>query len=252
MSRLPVILVTVLVLTSCATLKKSRKNIVWDKGNTAFYKNEIKERNLTNSDFYIQKAEIEISTAGEKQKLLGSLKFKFPETYLLSIRSRTGIEAARIFISEDTILINDKMRRRLYYGSSSHISNKYGISASALPLLFGDYIDAKGRMSEMVSCVKGISKFEGNIEKKKAIYVFDCKQGKIISSDFNVLSEKGGITFSFGQFQVIDNKVLPGTINIEDNNKETVINIVIEKISFEPIDNIELIPGSNYEKIMLK
>ena len=252
MSRLPVILITVLVLTGCATLKKSGKNIVWENGNTAFYKSDIKERNLTNQDFYIQKAEIEVSTAGEKQKLLGSLKFKSPGTYLLSIRSRTGIEAVRIFISEDTILINDKIGRKLYYGSSSHISNKYGISAYALPLLIGDYIDAKDRMSERVTCVKGVSKFEGNIENKRAIYVFDCKQGKIVSSDFNIQSETGGITFSFGKFQVINDKVLPEKINIEDNNKETVINIGIEKISFEPIDNIEFIPGNNYEIIMLK
>jgi hypothetical protein len=252
LSRFPIILITALVLTGCATLKKSGKNIVWDNGNAAFYKNDIKERNLTNQDFYIQKAEIEVNAAGEKQKLLGSLKFKSPGTYLLSIRSRTGIEAVRIFISEDTILINDKIGRKLYYGSSSHISNKYGISASALPLLTGDYIDAKERMSEKVTCVKGISKFEGNIENKKAIYVFDCKQGKIINSEFNIQSETGGIAFYFGKFKVINDKVFPGTINIEDNNKETVINILIEKISFEPIDNVEFIPGNNYEKIILK
>ncbi len=252
MSRLALILISVFVLTSCATLKKSGKNIVWDGGNAAFYKNDIKERNLTNQDFYIQKAEIEISTAGEKQKLLGSLKFKSPGKYLLSVRSRTGIEAVRIFISEDTILINDKIGRKLYYGSSSHISNKYGISASALPILIGDYIDTKDRMSEKVTCVKGISKLEGNLENKRISYVFDCKQGKIVSSDFNIQAETGGIAFSFGKFQIINNKVLPGTIKIEDINKETIINIVIERISIEPIDNIEFIPGNNYEKIMLK
>lgn len=252
MSRVSLILALVLILTACATLKKSSTNITWGNGNAILYKNDIKERNLTNQDFNIQKAEIEINTEGERQKLLGSLKFKAPGTYLLTIKSKTGIEAIRVFMSEDTILVKDRIGKRLYYGSPSYISGKYGISASALPLLTGDYIDKKERMEEKVICEKGISKFEGNIESKKAIYVFDCKKGKIISSDFNFESETEGIKFSFGNFQNISEKVFPGTINIEDYIKETVIKIEIEKINFDPIDTIEFVPGSDYEKIMLK
>jgi hypothetical protein len=155
-------------------------------------------------------------------------------------------------MSEDTILIKDRIGKRLYYGSPSYIYSKYGISAYALPLLAGDYIDKKERMEEKVICEKGISKFEGNIESKKAIYVFDCKKGKVISSDLNFEAENEGIKFSFRNFQNVSEKVFPGTIDIEDSLKETVIRIDIEKINFDPIDTIEFVPGNDYKKIMLK
>jgi hypothetical protein len=252
LSRLSLILTVVLVLTSCASLKKSGNNITWDDRDPILYLHDIKARNLTNQDFNIQKAEIEINTSGEKQKLLGSLKYKAPGSYLLTIRSKTGIEAVRIFISEDTIMVKDRIRKRLYYGSPSYIFGKYGISASALPLLTGDYIDNTERMEEKLLCDEGTSKFEGNIENKKTIYVFDCKKGKLINSDFNLESDKGGIIFSFGNFQYLDNKTFPGIIGIEDYLKETVIKIKIEKIDFEPVDTIEFLAGNDYEKIMLK
>jgi hypothetical protein len=163
-----------------------------------------------------------------------------------------GIEAARIFISEDTILINDKIRRKLYYGSPACLSAKYGISASALPLLTGDFIDNKERMKERISCDGGTSRFYGDIENKEVDYILNCRNGKLKSSDLRKESEAEGILFSFDKFMKIDGKVFPGIIIIEDYKKETVIRVQIERINFEKGDAIEFIPGNNYEKVELK
>ena len=71
------------------------------------------------------------------------LKFEYPDKYLISIKSRTGIEGARIYISEDTILFNDRINKKMYYGSSLYLKRKYGLTTNFLPLIFGDIVSRK-------------------------------------------------------------------------------------------------------------
>ena len=41
---------------------------------------------------------------------MATIKYELPDKYLISIRSKAGIEAARIFITKDTVLINDRIK----------------------------------------------------------------------------------------------------------------------------------------------
>ena len=68
------------------------------------YLNPSEDQNITNTDFYIQKAEIEFTNKDNRQKFLCSIKYQRPDKYLISIKSRTGIEGARIYVSEDSII----------------------------------------------------------------------------------------------------------------------------------------------------
>ena len=108
----------------------------------------IENQNLTKRNFFIQKAEIEILSEEENQKLIASIKFIYPDQYLISLKSKTGIEAARIFITDDTVLINDRINRKLYFGKPAQLKNKYGISPAVLPVVLGDFIKGNSKLDE--------------------------------------------------------------------------------------------------------
>ena len=63
----------------------------------------IINQNLTVRSFFIERAEFKIiSNDGEKSGI-GTIKFLMPDRFLISIKSKTGIEVARIFLTGDSI-----------------------------------------------------------------------------------------------------------------------------------------------------
>jgi hypothetical protein len=88
----------------------------------------VSQQNITNSGFFIEKAEIEINNDKGKEKFIANIKFELPDKYLISLKSRSGIEGARIYLSKDTILVNDRINQIEYYGTSFYIRKKYGFS----------------------------------------------------------------------------------------------------------------------------
>lgn len=213
---------------------------------------EVKKQNLTNSDFNIAKAEIEISNNGESQKLLGSLKFKKSGSYLVSFKTRTGIEAARIFITKDTILINDRLKKRLFYGSADYLKEKYGISGEAIPLIFGDFIESAGKEEQVINCLDKKNELSGVIISNRITYTIDCHVGKIIKASIDDEQNSGKILFLYNKFKKATDINYPGYIEFSDKNRETIIRIKIDRIEFGGEVKTDFIPGNNYEKILLK
>ena len=142
MSRITLILFITLFISGCSSLKKSGKIFI-KGGEELIYKEDIIKLNISNNDFDIEKAEIEIVGNNNRQILLANLKYRKEGNYLISIRIAAGFEIARLYLTKDTILINDKIRRKIYTASPDWLNEKYGISVTALPVLFGDYISGK-------------------------------------------------------------------------------------------------------------
>ncbi len=163
---------------SCSSIKRTGE-ISYNNGNKEIYPDVIREQNITNQDFNIQKAEIEIVKDDERQILLASLKYRKGGNYLLSIRSRSGIEAARFYITKDTVLVNDKIRRRIYYASSSYLKEKYGISIDAFPVLLGDYLENDKSDESRLICSNGVVDKKGKIQNRNINYTIDCGLKKI-------------------------------------------------------------------------
>jgi hypothetical protein len=213
---------------------------------------KVKRQNVTAKSFNIQKAEIKISSPEGRKKVLGSLKFENPDKYLLSIKSKTGIEAARILITDDTILINDRINRKLYCGSTQYLRSKYGIGASVLPLILGDYLGGNLFESSEAKCSEGKLNIDGIVTGIKIKYVIDCKKGKtILAIPESNLSEEG-IKIEYSYFLKTGEILIPGRIKIIDFQSETTIEIVIHKFEFPWIGNLEFIPGNKYEILKLK
>jgi hypothetical protein len=209
--------------------------------------NEIVKQNISKDNFYIKKADIEISGYEQKRNLIGSIKFEKPDKYLISIKSRTGVEALRIFISGDTILANDRINRILYCGSGKYLYSKLGLKNNFIPVCLGDYISENQNMPVVSNCLDGYyinNETAGNLSIK---YKADCKLGKVIEA----ISDKSGLSqeveFHYSNFKGSGGLLTPRNIEIKDKEESVIIIIRIRQVEFQWSGIIEFFPGNRYE-----
>ena len=253
MQKISLILFLFILFMGCSVTRNgSSKNYGWSNEILSEKIIEsIKKQNITSNSFYIQKAEIDISTQNGREKVIGSIKFESPDKYLISIKSRSGIEGTRIFISNDTILVNDRINRKQYFGSPEYLQRKFGVTLSILPVILGDYIMDNLVDNNQTKCLDGklyIDCISGGIKIK---YVIDCKKGKTILAISENRLNYGGIEIQYNDFLKVGEILTPGKIEIHDNLRMTKIEIRIRKIESPWNGNIEFIPGNKYELIQL-
>ena len=251
MQKIVLIVLIAMSISGCSVLKHGKKTPAETESNREISVNSIIEKNLTRNNFDIQKAEIQYTDNSKTVNLLASLKYRTSEEYMISMRSRTGIEIARIFVTNDTILLNDRINRKLYYGSSDYLEKKYGISAKAIPILFGDIIIADNHKA-IIECKDGKGEVNEKLNSKILKYQVDCDKKKI--SGLLILSDKeeGLIEGKLDDFQYIEDKLFPGTVKLLEVKGKSEIRINIRKVSFNESESLKFIPGANYEKVLIK
>jgi len=212
----------------------------------------LEKENLTRNNFFIRKAEINIVSQEGKKNGLASIKFEKPDKFLISVKTKAGIEAVRVLITDDTILINDRLNRKLFYGSGGYLRKKYGVSAAVLPVILGDYLNEDLKDSIKSDCQDLKRIIKGSIKNLRINYIIDCKYGKsILTVPVNDLSESG-LKIRFGNFLKRGETVYPGRIEIFNDQNKAGIRLMIRNIESPWLGKIEFIPGSRYEKIFLK
>ena len=253
MSGKEVIVIAAVILSGCSSVKKSMIKVpVKSEVNNLELAERTISRNLTGIDFNIVKAEVEIMNNGESQKLVASLKYRKPGNYLITIRNRTGIEAARVYITHDTVLINDRIYRKLYCGSNDYLLKKYGIATNSLPLVFGDYLRGLTEVETLKDCSNGTSEIQGYLETKEIWYYLDCNKAKVSAVTISEKTGAAGMNMKFGDFRFAENVTYPAKIMVEDILEKTQISIKIVSVDFTDSRQLEFIPGKNYERIILK
>ncbi len=248
-------LITVLLifsLSACSVTKRSKRLNVSSANKMELNFADLKSINLTTHNFNIRKATIELNSENESQKILATIKFRKPYNYLISLRSRTGIEAARIFLSNDTILINDRINRKLFYGSPGYIETKYGVSINAIPLLLGDYIFDSDSDYISEKCINGKIDFIKFIEERRISGEINCSNSKIINVLFRGRSGAGQIQIKYNDFFMKQGVVFPRNISINDSEGNTSLTIDYSDVDFAAADDINFIPGSGYERVPLR
>jgi hypothetical protein len=210
---------------------------------------DIEIQNLTRNNFFIQKAEIEIVSGAESQKLIASIKFVLPDKYLISLKSKSGIEAARIYITADTVLINDRINKKLYYGKPEHLKKKFGIDPDVLPIILGDFINGNQKLDNKVYCSNGKADLDCAVGGMMISYTVDCKVKKLISARKEGSLNSSFAEIEYGSFIKKGNSLIPTKINL--NNNTYSIAVTIEKIESPWGGSIEFIPGSRYDLIEL-
>lgn len=254
MQKIIIVLFITICLAGCSA-SKYHVNSNTDKKNidlVNFDLSEVKKNNLTSFSFFIQKAEVEIVNQGEKQKFIASLKYRNPDSFLISLRSTTGIEAARIFLSKDTVLINDRINKTFYFGSYEETRKKYGFSWKLLPLLFGDVIANTKSESSLYYCEKGISTIETFIDEFKISYIIDCKRMKSISVSVTRDIDTKPVYIQYEDYNNLANVIFTKKASIADLNNFDIINIKFSKLEIPWEGTIKFVTGNNYEQKEIK
>jgi hypothetical protein len=205
-------------------------------------------QNITNNGFFIQKAEIEILTPGGREKLIGTIKFEKPDKYLISLKSRTGIEGARIYISKDTILVNDRINKKLYSGTGEYLKLKYGISQNLLPLLFGDIILDPKCENVSIKCKDDKGRINCPIKGVYLNYIIDCKEFKTSMVSFG----EQGVSMKYENYFMLNAFMIPRNVDFNSSRYDTSIKIKLVKVEYPWNGNISFVPGKGYELIELR
>jgi hypothetical protein len=247
------LIIILLILTDGCTQKLiiSDNNYIYDNNSVQYTINKIKENNISNKDFFIEKANITIKTIKGSKKLLFNSKYKIPDIYLFSLKSSAGIEIARIYIDKDTLLVNDRIERKLLFGKPRDLEVIYGIPYLVLKRIFGDFISEESR--EMIS-LERINNQLAFIQKSGEgtwKSVLDTKNEKVKSTEFS--NDNGGekIEIFYSKFEK-EGKHIPESIEFNDANDGINIKIKILRIVIPWNGEVEFIPGKGYIKDEIK
>ncbi len=242
-----------MLIEGCSLTRFKGKGLAADSKNT-FTGNvieSVKRQNITNSSFFIQKADVIIESQNGNERYLGSIKFEKPDKYLISIRSRSGIEGARIYISNDTILVNDRINKKLYFGTSFYLKKKYGLDQSCLPLIFGDMVSDKGCEENREKC-SGDKIITSCFPKGISLnYEIDCRKRKTILVEQIDNFERAIFKIKYYNFRYVDNIYLPVIVELKDSQYNATIKIKLLKVDFTWNGSVKFVPGKGYELIEL-
>jgi hypothetical protein len=243
-----------LLCSGCSVNRKietRRESVNSNLGKGTIYE-RIVNQNITSRNFFIERAEFKIINNEEQRSGFVTMKFLMPDKFLISIKSNTGIEIARVFLTGDSIMLNDRMSKKLYIGSASYLKGKYGITTSFLPVLLGDYLNDKSIDSSKINCKDGMVRITGIVEDIVIKYLFDCKYGKCVLTLPDKSQNESQLKINYSEFFNANSINVPGKVEISDSQTRTLIQLRIQKIVFPWKGTLEFVPGKQYEKIYLK
>ncbi len=251
MQKVVIIFIVFTITISCSLTRKKvdkgSKDPIANSSNTTL--NKVIEQNITQTSFFIIKADIEIISENERKEFVASIKFSKPDKYLVSLKSKAGIEAARIFLTNDTILINDRFNRIQYYGSPGKFYEKYGITNDLLLLILGDFKNIECVNSNLSICKNDKLIITCSYRSTEIIYQIDCIKNKVDNLKLTNGDGKGELTISFSGFKKRNNILFPQQISIAGIQAINMMNIVIRKVEFPWEGVVDFLPGNKYEKI---
>jgi hypothetical protein len=250
LQKITIILCMVVYISGgCSVFNQSKKTDtgLYEKDGIKNILEDVEFNNITTNSFFIQKAEVIISEGEEKHTIITSVKYNKPDKYLFSIKAITGIEIARIYMSKDTILINDRINRMLLFGDPEDAEKKFGISILFLKMIFGDLFIDNIESDNGINCKNGKADINTIYKGKKIFIVIDCKRNKTIYASIVGNSQSDKIEMWYKGFVHAGNKYITERIDIEDAKGERKIRIMIKRIEIPWSGNLEFIPGKEYE-----
>jgi len=212
----------------------------------------IADNNISKGGLFIKKAEVEIISGENRENIIATLKCSQKGEYLISIKSKTGIEAARAFIGRDTLLINDRINKILYYGNSDYIEKKFSLTKDLLPVVFGDFIPGNRKGETDTVCLNGKLVHLSVIDKLYVSYDIDCSRRKIVNTIIETGKRNEFIKLRYSDFKTIGLAGYPTVIDISGLPDQLSIHIEIKSLELPWKGELDFIPGSNYESVEIK
>lgn len=251
MQKIALILFIGILTGACSVTRKARSENYPESGgtNSENVLPRVIKQNITSASFFIQKAEIELITQNEKKKFLGSIKFEYPDKFLISLKSRTGIEGARIYINKDSILVNDRINKAIYFGTAMNLQRKFGLNQSVIPLIFGDMVVESRLNPGTGKCADNKLIVDCNVRGVKMRYNIDCKRSKIDQVNLVNSNLKGNININYANFIYLNSTLIPRSISVEDLQNNIKVRIKIIKTEYPWNGDVKFVPGKGYEII---
>jgi len=246
--KVEVILLVILFLTGgCATTVKT------SGVGTEKHKVEVKDvlqnvsaKNITGTGFFIRKGKIITEGESGKISLYFTMKYSADGEYLISIRSKTGMEAFRVYLSKDTILVNDRLNRNVLYGNARDFERITGIPSALLKISVGDIFYNKPVVGGGESCVDNEIKISDFFQGLIVNSTIDCQSEKLKSIIVSAGAPDKFITIDYRKFRD-DSYSVPKRVEVNDPGRKIKIIISIEKYLAPWVGEIEFIPGSGYK-----
>jgi hypothetical protein len=245
------ILIISVVLGGCSVFRKAEnggKALTSETGKNI----DIVKNNISNKSFYIQKASVTVSENSVTSRFLATIKYKLPDSVLISVKARIGFEAARIFMTKDTLIINDRINRKVRVGNPQVLKKKYGIEPSYIFVILGDFIIEQESLELPVNCRNGFYNDKFLVGDREINYLVDCRKKKIVSASFEGDIKTGDIDLTFSEFISAEDLIMPGIIEVSGTSSSIKAKIEIEKAVNNYQGYIGFKSGGNYEVIRLK
>jgi len=243
-----------IVLVGCSVIKRKPDTV---SGASAMSESEgffeeIRSSNLSSGGFYISRADIDISIPAINIKMIGGIKFRYPDSLFVSLRTRTGIEAVRLLMTDDSVLVVDRINRQILYGDPEDLEKKFNISSNAVYAVLGDFVGSPLTPVEKVNCTDGAFYCETLIEGQVLKYEIDChnmKPGKAFITDNTTGRQVQAI---FADFERYGKKTVPGTLKISLMNGVGNFTVEIRNIQTDWNGNTGFVIPGNYRKVRIK
>lgn len=240
-------LIVVIFSWSCSVSKRTLKE---ETGLPEISKNNILEvtekQNITESSFFIERGKILASGDSGKIRLLFTIKFNRPGNFLISLKSTTGIEAYRIFITKDTVLINDRIKQVTLFGKPYDFERMAGLPSALIKISFGDIFIDRNNVKTEGDCVGNSLKVSDYYQGLIIRTIIDCTLGKARSVRLSSGPSDDLINISYSKYNQ-ENYRIPGKVEINDLKRRTKITLKIEKYTVPWSGQIEFIPGRGYK-----
>lgn len=252
MQKVVIIFLGLIIVAGCSVKRKALPSRNLNSENSVTVKiSDITELNYTAQSFFIQRADITIVSDDGSQHVSATIKFAEPDSFLISVRALLGIEVARILLTSDTILINDRFNQTLYIGSNQNVKKKFGFDLAFFPVLFGDLI-TKAQNLQGINCDNGIAVLREVGEDYAINYFIDCNTGKC--TEVKVESEflKAPISIVFADFDTDGKMIFPRHSKANNFANFVRFEIEVKRVEFNETSDIEFIPGRNYTKVEIK
>lgn len=250
-----IVLAATVLITGCSTARKTGKTSggsANESATTGYTVESVIQNNLSNNNFYIQKADINIIQDNISVRLVADIKFKKPDTILITVKSRTGIEAGRAFITRDTLIVRDRINKKLLIGKPEALGAKYGVDPSFIMAILGDIVVEEKDRTESMKCVRGDFSREFKVHGKNVEYIIDCQRKKLKQAYFEGDIKSGNITIGMNEIIKSGNVIYPGKIIISDDLKSMSVVIEIRKIESPWNGKISSISGQGYKVVKIR
>jgi len=212
----------------------------------------VERNNFSQGGYFIKSADIEVNTENQRDHIVATVRFSHAGGYLISLKSRAGIEAVRVFIGRDTLMINDRINKVLYASDPGYIERRFFIPELVFPLIFGDFVKmSAGEKTDSV-CSDGKLNYISNTVNMSVSYVIDCKLSKTVKAFVDAGSGKGRITLLYYDFKKAGDLTYPRKIEVSGLPDKMTVKIVVNSIEFPWIGDINFVPGNRYEILRLK